>query len=162
LIITQAMAYQAEQNRTRALEELHRSLEMAEPEGIILPFVEHGRFMAELLSTAQTTLTLSPRQRAFLQHLIHRIPDGSRGESSSSTAVPAPVQNKENLVEPLSEREMEVLRLLAEGRSNREIAAELTLALGTVKKHINTIFGKLGVSNRTEAALKARQGGLLK
>ena len=57
------------------------------------------------------------------------------------------------LVEQLSEREIEVLRLLAAGRPNREIAAELFVTLDTVKKHVTHTFGKLGVANRTEAAV---------
>jgi LuxR family maltose regulon positive regulatory protein len=65
------------------------------------------------------------------------------------------------LVEPLTEREIEVLRLVAAGRSNRQIAAELYLALGTVKTHVHSIAGKLGASNRVEATARARDFGLL-
>ncbi len=65
------------------------------------------------------------------------------------------------LVEPLSEREIEVLRLLAAGRSNHEIAEELSVALDTVKKHVSHILAKLGATNRTEATARARELGLL-
>jgi DNA-binding NarL/FixJ family response regulator len=65
------------------------------------------------------------------------------------------------LVVPLSERELEVLRLLADGRSNREIAAELFLAEGTVKNHVTNVLAKLGARDRTQAALRARALGLL-
>jgi DNA-binding NarL/FixJ family response regulator len=65
------------------------------------------------------------------------------------------------LVVPLSEREREVLRLLADGRSNREIAAKLFLAEGTVKNHVTNLLGKLGARDRTQAALRARDLGLL-
>ncbi|MFC7533063.1 response regulator [Actinoplanes sp. GCM10030250] len=65
------------------------------------------------------------------------------------------------LVVPLSDRELEVLRLLAGGRSNREIAGELFLAEGTVKNHVTSVLGKLGVRDRTQAALRARGLGLL-
>lgn len=68
--------------------------------------------------------------------------------------------NQEMLIEPLSDREIEVLQLVMQGLSNRQIAEELVLALGTVKAHIHNIFGKLGVRNRTEAAEKARQMGV--
>ncbi len=64
------------------------------------------------------------------------------------------------LVEPLTEREMEVLRLLAEGLSNREIATQLYLAEGTVKNYVSSILGKLGARDRTQAALRARELGL--
>jgi LuxR family maltose regulon positive regulatory protein len=65
------------------------------------------------------------------------------------------------LVEPLTEREMEVLRLMAAGLSNREIAAQLVLAMGTVKAHLHNIYGKLGVRGRTQAAARARELSLL-
>ena len=65
------------------------------------------------------------------------------------------------LVEPLSEREIEVLRLLVAGLSNREIAGKLVLSLGTVKTHIHNIYGKLGVRNRAEAIARTRELELL-
>jgi len=66
-----------------------------------------------------------------------------------------------NMVEPLSERELEVLRLVADGLSNGEIAAQLFLAMGTVKAHVHNIYGKLGVRGRTQAIARARDLGLL-
>ena len=68
---------------------------------------------------------------------------------------------EEGLPEPLTEREREVVRLLAEGLSNREIAERLSLAEGTVKNHVTNILQKLGVRDRTQAALRAREGGLI-
>jgi LuxR family maltose regulon positive regulatory protein len=62
----------------------------------------------------------------------------------------------QSLMEPLSERELEVLQLVADGRSNREIAEQLFVTVGTVKKHLNNIYGKLGVARRTEAVAKAQ------
>jgi len=61
------------------------------------------------------------------------------------------------LIDPLSERELEILRLVASGKSNQEIAAELYLAVGTVKKHISNIFGKLNVDSRTRCIAQARE-----
>ncbi len=65
------------------------------------------------------------------------------------------------LAEPLSPRELEILRLLANGATNREIAAQLVLAEGTVKNHVTSILGKLGVTDRTAAAMRAKELGLI-
>ena len=67
----------------------------------------------------------------------------------------------QSLVEPLSERELEVLRLLAQGLTNREIAEELTVTVGTAKTHLNHIYGKLDVHSRIQAVTKAKELGLL-
>jgi ATP/maltotriose-dependent transcriptional regulator MalT len=72
-----------------------------------------------------------------------------------------PSAQMEQLIEPLSERELEILGLIARGASNREIANQLFIAEGTVKNHVTHILGKLGVRDRTQAALKARELGLL-
>ena len=79
------------------------------------------------------------------------------GASPNRRAAAAPP----GLVEPLTDRELEVLRLLAAGRSNQRIARDLVVALDTVKKHVTHILGKLGAANRTEAAARARQLGLI-
>jgi LuxR family maltose regulon positive regulatory protein len=68
---------------------------------------------------------------------------------------------RQRLIAPLSQRELEVLGLIAAGRSNKEIATELVIALGTVKRHTVNIFNKLDVRNRTEAVAKARELGLI-
>lgn len=78
--------------------------------------------------------------------------------SRLSRLVPAPT---EALAEPLSPREMEILRLVAKGASNRDIADTLVIAEGTVKNHLTNILGKLGVKDRMQAVLKAREYGLL-
>jgi LuxR family maltose regulon positive regulatory protein len=77
---------------------------------------------------------------------------------TASTALPA---TNQPLLDPLTERELDVLRLMAAGRTNREIGAELVLALGSVKWYASQIYGKLQVKNRTEAAARARQLDLL-
>jgi ATP/maltotriose-dependent transcriptional regulator MalT len=84
--------------------------------------------------------------------------------SHSQTAAPESADAGASLLlaEPLSGRELEVLTLLASGRSNREIARELFVAVGTIKTHTNNIYGKLGAKNRAEALARARMAGLLK
>jgi LuxR family maltose regulon positive regulatory protein len=75
--------------------------------------------------------------------------------------IPSLVARPSSLVEPLSQRELEVLQLIAQGFSNREISERLFLALSTVKGHNRNIFGKLQVQRRTEAVARARELGLL-
>jgi LuxR family maltose regulon positive regulatory protein len=80
------------------------------------------------------------------------------GAEAPPTGMIAPAQP---LVEPLSERELEVLGLVAEGYSNAEVAQELYITIGTVKRHVNNIYGKLDVHSRTQAVARARELGLL-
>jgi DNA-binding NarL/FixJ family response regulator len=105
------------------------------------------------------------------EKLAEAIRVAARGESFLQPSVAAKVVAEfarltanavaQPLVEPLSSREREVLRLIATGASNREIADALFLAEGTVKNHVTNILGKLGVRDRTQAALKAREIGLV-
>ena len=84
-----------------------------------------------------------------------------RAFGQADAAPPRRAAAPPGLAEPLTERELEVLRLLAAGRSNQRIAHELVVALDTVKKHVTHVLGKLGAANRTEAAARARQLGLI-
>jgi DNA-binding NarL/FixJ family response regulator len=106
--------------------------------------------------------------------LVEAIRATARGESILEPSVAAkviaeftrvssmiPSERMEQLIEPLSERESEILALIARGNSNKEIACQLFIAEGTVKNHVTHILGKLGVRDRTQAALKARELGLL-
>lgn len=106
--------------------------------------------------------------------LVEAIRSAARGESVLEPSVAAkviseftrvssmvPSKQMDSLVEPLSEREVEILACIASGASNKEIAHQLHIAEGTVKNHITHILGKLGVRDRTQAALKARELGLL-
>ena len=81
-------------------------------------------------------------------------PDAAAPRSRAAGAAPG-------LAEPLTDRELEVLRLLAAGKSNQRIAHDLVVALDTVKKHVTHVLGKLGAANRTEAVARARQFGLI-
>jgi DNA-binding NarL/FixJ family response regulator len=107
-----------------------------------------------------------------LERILEAIHGVARGGSFLQPSVAAkvvaefarvsrPSSGAASLVEPLSEREREVLRHLAQGRSNKEIAAALDLVEGTVKNHMSNILGKLGVLDRTQAALRARDLGLI-
>src|SRR5205085_5461661 len=116
---------------------------------------DEGAPMARLLSEAAARGVMPE----YVSKLLAVFEAGKRkGEEKSSLPLAPPVQP---LVEPLSQRELEVLRLIAQGLSNREIAERLFLALITVKGHNQRIFGKLQVKNRTEAVAHARELGLL-
>lgn len=106
------------------------------------------------------------------QKLVEAIRAAARGESFLQPAIAtkvvaelnrlsSPPPKPINLPEPLSDREIEILHLVATGYSNKEIATQLYLAEGTVKNHLTNILGKLNVRDRTQAALKARELGLL-
>ena len=145
-LVVQAMALHAQGRDSQALKVLERVLSLAEPEGYVRTFIDEGAPMGDLLQRAAARGIKLSYVSALLAAL--EADAGSRG-------VQAP------LVEPLSERELEVLRVLATGLSNKEIAETLFIAVGTVKQHLKSIYGKLGVHSRTEAAHRARDLGLL-
>jgi LuxR family maltose regulon positive regulatory protein len=156
----QALALHARGDAEQALEALARALSLAEPEDYVRTFVDAGEPMAELLcKAARRGVALDYAKRL----LEASSADGSRFQVSGSGlgGVPAPARHETALVEPLSERELEVLRLVAAGLSNREIADELIVAVGTVKKHTHNVFGKLGVRSRTQAILRAKELNLI-
>lgn len=145
VLVLQALAYKARDDESRALVTLGRALELAEPEGYVRTFLDEGAPMATLLRSALTK-AISP---GYASRLL-----GAFG--SSSERLPAGA-----LSEPLSERELEVLRLIASGMSNAEISRALFVSLATVKKHINNIYRKLGTHSRTSALARARELDLL-
>jgi LuxR family maltose regulon positive regulatory protein len=133
------------QNLPQALAALEAGLELAVPEGFLQDFLDEGEPLIQLLREA-----VRRKVRPDLASVV-------LGRVSPTR----PVANPIDLVEPLSDREREVLQLIAEGLSNQAIAARLYLSLRTIKFHTSNIFGKLGVKNRTEAVARARALGLL-
>jgi DNA-binding NarL/FixJ family response regulator len=117
--------------------------------GYLLKDVSSARLVEAVHAAARGESVLQPSVAAKVVARFAQLPDA------------APVERPQPLVVPLSERELGVLRLLADGRSNREIAAELFLAEGTVKNHVTNVLSKLGARDRTQAALRARALGLL-
>lgn len=143
--ILRAILYLTRRDLSRALSVLEEAMDMCEPAGFIQEFLDEGEPMMTLLHEA-VRHHVKPE---FARQLLQRFP--------SDRAVAQPI----GLVEPLSDREIEVLELVAEGRSNQEIAARLYLSLRTIKFHTSNIYGKLGVKSRTEAVAKARELGLI-
>jgi LuxR family maltose regulon positive regulatory protein len=149
--VLQALGFEAAGQADRAMEVLAEALMQAEPEGYIRTFVDEGRPMAALLHRALARGVTAD----YAGSLLAAFPSTVQWFQPSSPAAPF------SFTEPLSERELEVLRLLAIGASNQEIAKELTIALTTARKHVSNIIGKLGVNNRTQAVSRARDLGLL-
>jgi LuxR family maltose regulon positive regulatory protein len=135
-------------DRTGAMTSLERALRLAEPEGYVRLFADLGLPMARLLQEA--------RSRNVMPDYVDTLLDAF----GDDTALPD--QDGGALPEPLTPREQEILELVAAGLTNREIADTLVISPETVKKHTGTIYGKLGVGNRTEAAARARELDLLK
>jgi LuxR family transcriptional regulator, maltose regulon positive regulatory protein len=155
VIVLQSVAHQAHGEKDKALELLGEALALAEPGGFVRLFVDEGKPMAHLLSEASAQ-GMTPAYVAKLLAAFETEKQESKDASSLPPARPGPT-----LIEGLSQRELEVLRLIAQGFSNREIGERLFLALVTVKGHNQRIFSKLQVKNRTEAVARARELGLL-
>jgi LuxR family maltose regulon positive regulatory protein len=153
LLNLQALAFQAGGDTTRAMTTLERALTLAEPGGFIRTFVDEGPPMARLLYEALTR-RIAPD---YTRRLLSAFPVAGPEQADPSETQ---ASNSE-LVEPLSERELEVLQLIAEGLTNPEIASRLFLSLHTIKVHARNIYGKLGVHSRTQAVTRARDLGVL-
>lgn len=147
ILAVKAIVYHAQGDPEQALATLEHALELAEPEGYVRVFADEGAPMARLLRRMFTRSSATDYVRRLLDTL---------GESAP---IDLPVAT--NLPDPLSSRELEVLRLIAEGATNKEIADELVLTVNTVKKHISNIFEKLHASNRTQAIARARELNLV-
>jgi LuxR family transcriptional regulator, maltose regulon positive regulatory protein len=146
-----------------AFDHLERALSLAEPEGFVRVFVDEGMPMAALLER----LIREPRDDGSYAGAPDGAPDAYAGRLLEHLALEAdsgnggPRSGRSPGLEPLSGREVEVLELVAAGRSNAEIAGELYLSVGTVKAHVHHIFGKLLVRNRSQAVARARELRLL-
>jgi LuxR family maltose regulon positive regulatory protein len=142
LLILQTLLFNAQGNVARALSILQQALSLAEPEGYIRIFADHSSVIAGLLQQIASRKIAGDYVQALLR-------------ACSKVTTPP------RLSSPLSGREREILRLLASGMSNREIAEALVITVGTVKWYVNSIYGKLQVSSRTQAVARARAAGLL-
>jgi len=149
--LLQALGFQAVGKADQAMNVVAQALLQAESEGYIRTFVDEGRSLAALLHRALSRGVTAD----YTTRILAAFPSVDQGIQPSSAPVAA------SFTEPLSARELEVLRLLSSGASNQEIAAELSIALTTARKHVSNIIGKLGVTNRTQAVSRGRDFGLL-
>jgi LuxR family transcriptional regulator, maltose regulon positive regulatory protein len=158
--IVQALAHQAQGNTPAALAALERALTLAEPEGYVRSFVDEGEQMRLLI--ADCRLLIEKQAHGQEHRLLGYVDKLLTAFPQSATVPQSEIRNlKSKMVEPLSPRELEVLRFIEQGFSNQEIADRLFLALSTVKGYTRTLFEKLQVQRRTEAVARARELGLL-
>ena len=152
VMMLQAVAHHVHGEKDKALQVLGEAMTLAEPEGFIRIFLDEGISMKQLLSEAAVQ-GIMPDYAGKLLAAFEAETQKTKDKSSLPSA--------QSLIEPLSQRELEVLQLIAQGLSNHEISDRLFLALDTVKGHNRRIYDKLQVQRRTEAVARARELGLL-
>jgi LuxR family maltose regulon positive regulatory protein len=146
ILVLHALALEADGDQTSALSTLKRALELAEPEGYIRLFIDEGPPMLALLRHAHMRSAVP----GYVATLLSAFGEQHVSDLPLLSARPG------SLLEPLTGREREVLRLLLEGSSNCEIARRLVLSVNTVKRHVYNLCGKLGVQSRAQAIIRAR------
>jgi LuxR family maltose regulon positive regulatory protein len=156
ILALQALVLRVQGDEAHALGVLKRALALAEPEGYVRTFVDEGAAMAKLLTHARGAYDEGRGARPHYHYAGKLL--AAFEQSSPPRHMPPAVHPS---VEPLSEREIEVLKLVAAGLKNQEIASELFVVVGTVKAHLNSIYRKLGVRSRIQAVSRARELNLL-
>ncbi len=166
--LLRALLLHAQGRENEALMRLQAALVTAEPEGFVRIFMNLGPIMAHLLERAADVVSPTQDYARQLARLAQaevadsrQVAKGKQGEPEPF-AHRAPREYPSPLLDPLSDRELAVMRLIADGLSNQEIAARLTLTVGTVKAHINRIYSKLAVTNRVQAIKRASELDLLR
>jgi len=146
ILVVQALARRARNDVPGALASLERAVELGEPEGYVRVFVDEGAPMAALLKVAAR----QSQPPSYVRRLL-----------AATVAPAARTPIDQPLIEPLSERELEILRLLESDLDGPDIARELTVSLATVRTHTRNVYAKLGVNNRRAAVRRAGELGLL-
>ncbi len=152
ILVLKALALEQKKETARAVEILRQTLTLAEPEGYLQVFLDDREPMARLLYKSM--------EQGYSPCYVKKIL-AAFSEQDALAAGPEKPLPAELLFEPLSERECQVLALIAAGLSNREICTHLHISLSTVKGHTASIYGKLGVNSRTQAVSEAIRLGLL-
>jgi LuxR family maltose regulon positive regulatory protein len=159
LLILRALVYLERREKQMALTALTQAVDLAEPEGYMRSFLDEGIAIAVPLSKLREQQR-QQKPTPYLDTLLASFsPDVSKKDREDHPTPHASMQQQ--LLDPLSQRELEVLHLLARGASNQEIAEELVVALDTAKRHVSNILSKLGASNRTQAVMLAHDLDLL-
>lgn len=165
ILIVEALAWRKQGEPAQARTVLERALSLGMVGGYLRTFVDEGDELRAALSDLRRHTTdpvigvyIDELLAAFAPKLASVI--GADGDASPPVT-PQAAPDVEPLIEPLTERELEVLRRVATGLSDRQAAEALIVAIGTIKRHLNNIYGKLGVHSRTQALARARELGLL-
>lgn len=137
ILILQALTFQGKKETEQALAALEKALALAQPEGYVRSFLDEGEAITRLLCQAQSRQVGTGYAAVLLSGI----------EKTSGMTQPS----MQLLVEPLTTREVEILKLIEAGRSNLDIAGQLVISIATVKRHISNIYAKLGVESRTQA-----------
>jgi LuxR family maltose regulon positive regulatory protein len=146
VLALQALAYHGKKDTLRAMQVLERALSFAQPEGYVRVFLDEGEPMAKLLFLAKSQRL----GQGYASELLHT-------QEIVTVTEPAPAQL---LIEPLTSRELEVLKLIESGCTNQDIAKRLVISIPTVKRHISNLYAKLGAKSRTQAVSLGRELGL--
>ncbi len=160
VLILQAMVHVAQGGPPQAIEKLAEALSLAEPGGFMRPFLDQGQEMADLLGRL---FEQNPNHR-YAWKILKAFRGGKTecfGRRANDRNMPGATLPVKALIEPLTNREIEVLRQLTKGLSNNKIADSLFISTPTVKRHLSTIYGKLGVNNRLQAIVRAKSIGIL-
>jgi LuxR family maltose regulon positive regulatory protein len=158
ILTLQSIALHAKGDIDKGLNALERALSLAEPEGYVRTLVDEGEPMAKLLRLAASRGIA----KKYIGKLLASFQSPASGAEFKSKMLPTEgTVTSPTQVEPLSERELEVLQLIVDGLSNREIAEKLIIGEGTVKTHINNTYSKLDVKSRSQAIARARELKLL-
>ncbi len=158
--VLQSIAYHMQGDLPAALLLLKHALMLAEPEGYVRMFLDEGSSMEQMLREASAR-EIMPGYTDKLLAAFEAENQIKEDKSGLPSTLPEGRRSSNPLVEPLSQRELEILKLIALGLSNREIGERLFLALDTIKGHNRKIFDKLQVQSRTEAIARARELGLI-
>jgi LuxR family maltose regulon positive regulatory protein len=158
ILILQALAHQMQGDIPAALIPLSHALRLAEPEGYIRLFVDEGPPMAALVAQSVERRAQNDPIRAYAERLLLAFPES---QNEGASALRSTLERSNALIEPLSERELDVLRLLGTDLSGPDIARELMVSLNTLRTHTKNIYDKLGVNNRRAAVRRAEELKLL-